>query len=209
MVGGAGQGGGDQSNAAYRFDVASQRWEARPELFSTYGSQAAMLFGHAFISDEEGSLQQYDPHTRRVRRFFTPIPAGRDHAQVIAFLDEIWIIAGRFPETPSVAIYDPVSETWRNGPRIARARGGFAAASVGDRIVIGGGEVFGSGPFTEKSVEIYHAGALNWDEGPDLPIGIHGVTGAAVDKRVYFVSGSTIAGSPNGATGRVFELVLP
>jgi N-acetylneuraminic acid mutarotase len=209
MIGGSANGSGDQSTSAFRFDLGSQTWEARPELAWMYGSHAAVLHGNAYIGDVDGSLQQYAPRARSVRRIAPPDFTPRDHSQVVAFLDEIWVIAGRGAETSSVAIFDPVSERWRAGPSIAAPRGGFAAAAVGDRIVIGGGEVIFSGVYIEPTVEIYNAGAVGWQYGPDLPVPVHGVAAGAVDGRIVLVSGSTQAGLTTGATGRVFELTLP
>ena len=209
MVGGAINGSGDQSTPAFRFDLANQTWEPRAELAWMYGSHAATLHGRAWIGDVDGSLQQYDPRARQVQRIAAPDFTARDHSQVLAFLDEIWVIAGRAPETRSVAIYDPVAQRWRRGPALITARGGFAAAVVGDRMVVGGGEVIFSGIYVERSVEIYNAGAVGWEAGPDLPVPVHGVAGGAVDGRFLLVSGSTEAGLTSGGTGRVFELTLP
>lgn len=210
MVGGAENGGGDQTSAAYRYDLATQTWAARPEIASMYASHAAVLHGQAYIGDGEGNLQQYDPHTRRVRQIRSVDQISRDHSQVVAFLDEIWVVSGRIPETPRVSIWDPASGSWRAGPQVGRARGGFAAAVSGARIVIAGGEVLESNPtFVEPSSEIYNAGATLWQAGPDLPVPVHGVAGGAVGNRVFVISGATRAGFTTGATGRVFELTLP
>lgn len=209
MVGGSANGSGDQGTPAFRFDLASQAWEPRPELAWMYGSHAATLHGRAYVGDVDGSLQQYDPRARSVRRIAPPDFTPRDHSQVVAFLDEIWVIAGRGPETASVAIFDPVSERWRTGPSIASARGGFAAATVGNRIVIGGGEVIFRGTYVERSVEVIAAGAVAWEAAPELPVPVHGVAAGALDGRFVLVSGSTEAGLTAGATGRVFELTLP
>lgn len=209
MVGGSANGTGDQTTAAFRFDLSSRTWEPRPELEWMYGSHAATLHGRAYIGDVDGSLQQYDPRARTVRRIPAPDFTPRDHSQVVAFLDEIWMIAGRGVETRTVAIFDPVTERWRAGPSLATARGGFAAAVAGDRIVIGGGEVLFSGVYVVPSVEIYSAGGAGWQYGPDLPVPVHGVAAGALDGRFILVSGATVAGATSGATGRTFELTLP
>lgn len=209
LVGGSPNGSGDQTVAGFRFDVVNASWEPRPELEWTYASHAAIAHGHGYIGSSDGSLQQYDPQHRRVRRLFNSGSAERDHSQVVSFLDEIWVISGRTPERATVAIYDPAAESWREGPRIARGRGGFAAAVVGNRIVLAGGEVLTGGTYVEPSSEIYNAGAMIWVPGPDLPVPVHGVAGGAIDGRFVIVSGSTAAGLTTGATGRVFELALP
>ena len=209
LIGGAANGSGNQSVHGFRFDIASSTWEPIPELLNIYGSHAAVANGQAFIGFGDGSLQQFDPRQRRVRRIDAPDFQQRDHSQVVAFMDEIWSIAGRTPETRTVAIYDPASERWRAGPSINNRRGGFAAAVAGDRIVIGGGEVIFTGTYVEPSVEIYNAGAAAWQLGPNLPVPVHGTAAAAINGRFVMVSGSTAAGTALGNTGRVFELSFP
>ena len=131
----------------------------------------------------------------------------RDHSQVVSFMGEIWMIGGRTPETGSVAIYDPVSARWRNGPPMANARGGFAAAVLGHRIVVGGGELLTGGVRLEPTVEVFTSGDSVWRPTLNLPVPVHGVAAGAAQGRWFLVSGSTIAGSFAGANGRVFEYI--
>lgn len=209
MIGGAPNGEGDQSTAAFRFDTAQSRWEPVPQLGYMFGSHAAVLHGRAFIGNFDATLQEFDPRSREVFRIAPGSVQERDHAQVLAFLDEIWVVAGRTPETLSVDIYNPASRRWREGPYLNRRRGGFAAAVVGARIVVAGGEVISGRPYVEASSEIYAAGAEAWQLGPDLPHPVHGTAGGALGNRFVVVSGSPDAGSIENANGRVYELVLP
>lgn len=206
--GGAPLGQGQQDVAAFRFDIAAARWEPVPELSFNFGSHAAVLNGYAYVGNAPGSLQQFDPRGRFVRTIAAPDFTQRDHSQVVAFMDEIWMIAGRSPETRSVAIYDPVSERWRAGPAIRHARGGFAAAAVGRHIVITGGEVLEQSLYVEGRSELYEAGAEAWGPAPDLPVPVHGTAAAGIDGRVIVVAGATEAGTTRGSTGRTFELDL-
>ena len=206
--GGAPLGPGQQDVAAFRFDLASARWEPVPALGFNFGSHAAVLGGYAYIGNADGSLQQFDPLRRSVRRISPPDATQRDHAQVVAFLDEIWVIAGRSPETRSVAIYDPVAERWRAGPPIRHARGGFAAAAVGRYLLITGGEVLEQALYVEGRSELYEAGAEAWEPAPPLPAPVHGTAAASIDGQVIVVGGATDAGTTRGATGRTFALDL-
>lgn len=209
FAGGSIGGVGDQTRAGFRYDVAANRWDPIAELPWVFGSHAVTLDGHVFLGDQDGSLYEYDARLRVVRAIERPSNTQRDHSQVVAFLGEIWVIAGRFPETASVSIYDPVAERWRAGPPIIRRRGGFAAAVDGDQIVIGGGEFISAAPGrVEPTLEVYAAGDSAWRTGPLLAVPVHGVAGAVVDGRFHVVSGSTVAGSTQGATGRVFSIRL-
>jgi len=208
-VGGSTHAGVADTTAAYRYDVAADRWDARPELMFNFGSHAAVLNGRAYIGNADGTLQEYDPGQRRSRVIARAAPnRNRDHSQVVAFLGEIWMIAGRSPETTAVSIYDPAGERWRGGPSINRARGGFAAAVVDDQIVLGGGEVLGSSFRIEPTTEVFTAGSDVWRLGPHLPVAVHGVAGASANGLFYVISGSTIAGTANGITGRLHSIAL-
>jgi hypothetical protein len=205
MHGGVPVGGGDQSTAMFRYDPSSRQWAPVAGPVFSAASHAAVLNGRAYIGSASGQLQEFDARHGRVRTL--PIaPGQRDHSQLVAFLGELWLIGGRSPETGSVAIWNPASETWRDGPVLNRPRGGFAAAVVDDRIWVAGGEVLQPALFIEPSTESYSAGSDGWLRGPDLPAPVHGVGGAGHEGRFYVVSGSTEAGAARGATGRLFSL---
>ncbi|MGB0133835.1 Kelch repeat-containing protein [Dokdonella sp.] len=206
-TGGSANGGGETGSSGYRYDVLDGTWEARPELPFNYGSRAAVLNGRVFIGTSSGDLWEYEPRQRTRRLIRRPVDSSqRDHAQIQAFLGEIWVIGGRSPETNRVAIYDPVSETWRAGPLTNNFRGGFGAAVVGHQIVIGGGEVITGTRRLEPTVEVYAAGSSGWAIASNLPVPVHGTAAATLNDRVYFVSGSTAPGSACCATGQLFSI---
>ena len=203
--GGAALGGGDQQFSAQRFLLAEQQWEPVPEIGFHFGTHAAVLHGRAYIALNDGRLQEFDPRQQAVRLIGRLAPLERDHSQLVAFQDELWLIGGRAPETKRVAIYDPVSETWREGPPLNRFRGGFAAAANDRHIMVAGGEVIDLGLYIEPSSEAIGIGEQSWALGPDLPVPVHGTDGAELEGRLFVVSGSNRAGSAQGAQGRLFE----
>jgi N-acetylneuraminic acid mutarotase len=199
---------GDQVNGGFRYDVAAASWRALPQLAFNFGSHAAVLHGRAYIGNEDGSLQVYDLRSGATGRVEPASARQRDHSQVLAWHDEIWMIAGRSPETTSVAIYDPVLARWRAGPPLNRARGGFAAAVVGGQLVVAGGELLAGGTRLERSVEVLAPGADAWRFAPEMPVALHGVGGAAAMGRFWLLGGSTLAGSPAGQSARTWSLEL-
>ena len=201
-------GGGDARNGGFRWDAASGEWRALPQLGFNYGSHAAVLNGRAYIGNEDGSLQVYDLRTGAVGGVAPASARQRDHSQLLAWQGEIWMIAGRSPETASVSIYDPVLARWRAGPPLNRARGGFAAAVVEGHLVVAGGELLSGGARLERSVEVLAPGADAWRFAPEMPVALHGVGGAAALGRFWLLGGSTIAGSPVGQSARTFSLAL-
>lgn len=209
LVGGAANGPGDLFTAAWRYDVVSGEWSPRPELPFVFGSHAVVLNGLAYIGDESGTLIQYDPRSRQ-RRLIPPFGnRPRDHSQVLAFQDEIWMLGGRAPEHDEVAIYNPAADRWRAGPRLRLPRGGFAAAATEQHLLIGGGESI-SGPWVLiPSVETYTAGEDSWRLQPGLQLPVHGAPGARLGGQVYVLSGGSRAGFGTPATGRLLGLSLP
>ena len=206
-TGGALNGDGEVGAFSYRYDILAGSWEPLVGLLPyTFGTRAAVMNGRAYIGVAAGGLTEYD-HNQQTSLYIPP-PANspeRDHAQIQAFLGEIWVIGGRSPETNRVDIYDPVAKQWRPGPLTNHFRGGFGASVIGNRIVIGGGEVVNGVRRLEPSVEAYTAGSNGWTIVSNMPIPVHGTAAATLNGRVFFVSGSTAAGSACCATGQLFS----
>lgn len=204
--GGSFNGGGEVGVSGYRYDILAGSWAPLQGLPYTYGTRASVLNGRAYVGSANGGLWEFDPR-QGISRFIPPPEnsAERDHAQIQAFLGEIWVIGGRSPETNRVSIYDPVAEQWRAGPLTNRFRGGFGASVIGNRIVIGGGEVINSVRRLEPSVEVYTAGSNIWSIVSNMPVPVHGTAAETLNGRVFFVSGSTAAGSACCATGQLFS----
>ncbi len=130
----------------------------------------------------------------------------REHLAAVVHEGEIWAIAGRWLGEiwDSVEIFDPSTETWRDGPRLNEVRSGFGAATVGDRIIAVGGEVFDPDVALD-SVELYEDG--EWTVIDPLPYGLHGNPLVSIGSDVYLPGGSTEpAGVEND--GRAYRLSL-
>ena len=194
VTGGNHSGGGDQSSNGWRYVIAENRWEAIPQLPAVFAAGAATLGGFAYFADIQGNLVQFDPRNRAARSI--PKAPGnilRDHSQLVAFQGELWMIGGRQPQTATVRIYDPASETWRVGPPLAVARAGFAAAASRTHLFVAGGEIL-MPPFSVlSSVEVIVAGGAAWQAMPNLPTPKHGFGAMATGNSFITVGGSTVA----------------
>lgn len=197
FVTGGNRGGGDPSANGWRYIAAEDRWENVPELPHVVQNSAAMLDGFAYFGDVNGELRQYDPRTRASRRIAFDGRAGRDHAQVVAFQGEVWMIGGRdglFVENAAVSIWDPASETWRAGPSLGTMRAGFAAVATPTAILVAGGERLVTPLRVLASVESIAAGQATWSTLPAMPFPVHGVGGAIHGTAFYLLGGSRQAG---------------
>jgi len=189
---------GDQDNAGWRYVESGNRWEPVPGLPRYAASGAASLNGYAYFASDTGELTQFDPRTHAAR--VIPGDASRDlrdHSQLVAFMGELWLMAGRGTgsgETQRVSIFDPASETWRSGPPLRLPRGGFAAAVSATQIIIAGGEVVIRGHLVRGEVEAIAAGESAWSALPGLPVPVHGVGGAVSGNAFYALGGSSAAG---------------
>ncbi|HUQ27708.1 MAG TPA: hypothetical protein VM051_03905 [Usitatibacter sp.] len=198
FTGGYSQAVGDETTPGWRYSIAQDRWESAPELPWLAASSAVQLNGFAYFGTVSGDLYQYNPRTRTTRVIARPFTLSRDHSQLVAFQGELWMIGGRgglpLIETSRVSIFDPASETWRDGPLLNVGRAGFASSATDTLLIVAGGESLGSQPFrTLKSVDAIVAGAATWTALPQIPNGVHGVPGAIHGNAFYLMGGSGVA----------------
>lgn len=196
-------GGQGDAGTSWRYDVATNVHERLPGVIGVAASGAALLNGQFYLGSDSGELLQFDPRSgaqRVIPRIGTRM---RDHSQVVAYLGEIWMLGGReFNQFGAnmqndVTIFDPVSETWRAGPRMARAHSGFAAAVLEDQVIVAGGEFTATGGVI-PNLEVIGPGESVWTLGPNMPIPVHGFQAVAHGGRFITIGGSTVAGQGGG-----------
>lgn len=208
VIGGSVSLGWSPTSTVWKYDPASDAWEQQAEMPEERMSGAAVTIGDAIYIiggvGGSGRLLAFDPRSGTWRSFDGP-RQPREHTAVVAFRGELWAIGGRWSgdgELVSVEIFDPVAQTWRDGPALQVGRGGFAAETVGDRIFVAGGEVIMAGRQALASMEIYDPQIGSWIAGPDLPFAVHGVDGASYQGRFFLMGGSDRAAGIRNA-GRV------
>ena len=191
-------------NNVWRYDPQSNTWSELDPMPEARMSGVAVTLGDKIYiaggSNVHESLLEFTPASGEWRTLDGP-EAPRDHTNAVAFNGELWVIGGRGSgrEAHEVEIFDPLSETWRDGPPLNQARAGFAAGVIGDRIIVAGGELIFSGASannTLDSVEIYDPAQGVWQIAPSLLYRMHGFNGA-VDARGRFITigGSSVAGT--------------
>jgi N-acetylneuraminic acid mutarotase len=84
-----------------------------------------------------------------------PLPAGRNSCAGVTLDGALWLIGGEDPgETrvyPQTWIFDPVRNSWRDGPALTLAVQGVGAVAVGGTIYLpGGGPVAGGSRQTSR-----------------------------------------------------------
>jgi N-acetylneuraminic acid mutarotase len=191
-------------NNAWRYDPDRDEWTAVAPLPEPRLAGAAVSLGdYIYLVGGTGgtdALLRYDP-AADAWTALASLQQSREHTAAVVLDGEIVALAGRWAdvgELNSVEIYNPVTDTWRSGPPMSVARGGFGAAvaPVGEdgRIYVAGGEVLTGARETLTSVEIYDLATEQWTAGPDLPVGLHGMPMVAYEDTLYVIGGSDWAG---------------
>jgi hypothetical protein len=190
----------------WRFDPATSQWEILPDMPNPRGAGAAVhLHGRIMIVGGVGvgtDLLSYDIRTGEWSSFPGNLRVPGDHTRAVVFENEIWWMGGRIGEGPGgstsngVLIWNPVNQTWREGPSMRFARSAFAAGVVKGQIVVAAGERIDIiPPQLISTAEVFAPGAADWAAGPVPPIVVHGASGAVVDDRLVITAGSDEAGS--------------
>ena len=103
----------------------------------------------------------------------------------------------------AVEIYDPATSTWSNGTPLPAGRGGLAAAVLGDRVYVFGGEA----PLRIFSAtEMYEVAGNRWIGKDPMRTPRHGIGAVAIGNRIYVPGGGT---QPGYASTSVNEAYVP
>jgi hypothetical protein len=136
----------------------------------------------------------YDPATD-LWTFAASIPTPREHLAGFAYGGEIWAIGGRALSLATamdvVEIYDPRTDTWREGPRLGHTHGGFAATVLedvrGDIAIAVGGE---QPDRALDVVEVLRLPAGAWETIEPVPTPRHGHAMSAAAGRAWVIGGA-------------------
>jgi hypothetical protein len=119
---------------------------------------------------------------------------AREHLAGAAAGGEFYALAGRAAGQGNFTVaerYLPDEGRWERLPEMRKPRGGIAAATVGGRVVVFGGEEVAG---TIKEVEIYDPARDRWIALPDLRTPRHGLGGVSRGRRIYAIEGGPTPG---------------
>lgn len=140
-------------------------------------------------------FDEYNPATNKWTRL-PNLPESRDHFQAEVVGNRFYAIGGRNTDidaTTSVNdAFDFGTGSWVTGlAPLPSARGGFATAVVGAKILLIGGE---GGGHTFSTVEGYDTESNSWSRFAQMPTARHGIEGAVCKGDVYVAGGGTQQG---------------
>ena len=84
------------------------------------------------------------------------------------------------------------------------ARGGLAAAALGGKLYVTGGEVLDESRVTFPQLEVFDPVTGMWESAPATPTGRHGLAATVRDGELYVLAGGRLAGLDVSGVTEVF-----
>ncbi len=202
-------GGGDLTSRgpnAWVYDPQVDSWQTIAVMpFRVAAGVAIALDDYIYVIGGLGDPFAEDPYAGEVLRYnpqidewdvLAALPVNINHCAAVVIEEEIYILGGRAgaQDYNVVQIYDPSSDSWREGIPFQQARAGHAAVVVNGMIYILGGERINSEDNSVlDSVEIFDPENQSWSFGVSMPVALHGVPAVAIQDTIFVVGGSELA----------------
>ena len=133
--------------SAESYDPAIGRWQGIAPMSVARHGHAATVLGDAIYvaggytdTGQTGLLERYDP-VENAWTTLAPMPTPRGFHGLVAVRGQLFAIAGRIYAGPAaVEAYDPDQHSWHSLSPLDGRLNRFAAAVIGDKIYVIGGE---------------------------------------------------------------------
>lgn len=205
-------GGQTDANVAYtnrvqEYDPATNSWRDRaPMPTSRSSGVAAVIADKIYVAGGRpprgADFAVYDPREDKWTTL-PDLPTQRNHLAGAAINGKFYVVGGRVEggfqstQVDTVEIYDPQTNIWSKGAAMLKPRGGLNGIAAFGCLHTFGGE-FATGVHPDH--DVYDPVKDRWEKLPNLPIPIHGVTGAAfLEGLVYLPGGGTSQGGSTGS----------
>jgi N-acetylneuraminic acid mutarotase len=146
----------------------------------------------------------------------SPCPLARFEANTAVVGGELWVMGGftssALEVTRRVDIYDPVADSWRQGPDLPGAETHLAAITSDGDIVVAGGLVGAFGEMRAPATEAVHrlnVAAGEWTAGPPLQTRGAAFAWALVGTEFHVASGLAADGNSDAMIHHVWDLDGP
>lgn len=196
-------------------------WRDEPSLPTARGAHAVAVAGdeiHVF-----GGADRFGPGSNlvtehavfdiseRVWTIRADLPTARDHLAAASVgsgaSPALAVVGGRRLSVDenlgSLELFDPKRKQWSRSEALPTPRGGLAAAALGRRLFVFGGEQ-ASGTFDQT--EIYDTRTRSWSTGPAMPTPRHGLGAAVVDGKIYVIGGGREPGLSVTSANEILSL---
>jgi hypothetical protein len=187
--------GGNPVATLYRYDSRPNRWTQLPSMPTAraalaLGAVGGKLYaaGGAASGRALATLEVYDIAGRRWSHA-PDLATAREHLAGVAADGFFYALAGRAAGQGNLAVaerFNPRAGRWERLPEMRKPRGGIAAAAIGRRVVVLGGEEAAG---TIREVELFDSERRSWSRLPSMRTPRHGLGAAALGHRIYSVEG--------------------
>ncbi len=204
-------GGGNFSDRVFEYDPATREWRERARMPTARGGGVAVVLdSRIYVAGSRpprgADFAVYIPEADQWRTL-PDLPTQRNHLTGGALGGRIYIVGGRFeggansPQSDVVEIFDPVTNAWSRGAPMPRPRGGINAVEAYGCLHVFGGEGNSERPDgVYPDHDVYNPITNTWMRLGQLPIAVHGVTGAAfLNGLIYLPGGGTMIGGSSGS----------
>lgn len=154
--------------------------------------QVYVMGGFGATAEPVATVEAYDPaHNVWSRRAELPVPLH--HAAAVVAGNRLFVVGGytggrvRWTSSAAVYEYDSARDTWTARPEMPTARGGLAAAALGDRIHVLGG----AAESPTNAHEVYELATNRWTAANPMPTARDHLAAVAFQGRVWALGGRT------------------
>lgn len=202
----------DETRAFWRYRPRTNRWTRMSDAPSARGALAAGVIGdrlYAIGGARSGTaLATLEVYDFRRRRWSTgrAMPTAREHLAAAVRGRALYVLAGRAAGQGNFDVverYTPATRRWRTLAPMRRPRGGIAAATVADQVVVAGGE---EDRGTIAEVEAYDPRGARWRLLPALPTPRHGLGAVAHEGRIVVLEGGPEPGLTYSRSGEALRV---
>ena len=201
-------------NTVYELDPREGVWRSKAPMPTARSAGVALVFeGKIYVAGGRPprghDFAVYDPATDRWQ-VLPDLPTARNHMAGAVIGGRLHIVGGRigagFQSEQSAAheVYDPYARTWRTAAPMLRARSGINGVVARGCFHVWGGES-AAGMFADH--DYYDPRVDRWFKLLDMPLPVHGVTGAAYVNGLIWVpgGGSAVGGSSGTRYHQVYR----
>jgi non-specific serine/threonine protein kinase len=203
--------GGGGSSGSSDFQLASQWRTIRDAPTARQQTGAATLDGVVWVAggltgnDATAKVEGYDPAIDNWKPA-PDLPVRVHHASAVAWRNQLVVIGGWIPEGPNLTAvvsnraFVLRGSQWAELPPLTHPRAAAAAAVVGDKIVVAGGQAEGD---LVAPTEVFDG--LKWKDAAPLPTPREHVAAASDGEFVYVVGGRVLTSDKNLPTLERFD----
>lgn len=208
-------------SSVFIYDPHRGRWSVGPELPAARGEHITavvkdkiyVIGGRVRARIDAAHFKDHNDTSRH--DLFDPVmgvwssraPAliARNSAAAAVIEDKIYVVGGRqYTKTkdgrrqlinvPDLEVYDPLSDSWQKLAPMPVAQGGLAAASLGGKLYVFGGEQWTSEVKVLATCWVYDPATDSWAAIEGLSPPRHGLAAAVVGKEIFVIGGATRVG---------------